>query len=360
VQAALHYGKVFHVKHLENITDEERWQIALSKDRRFDGAFVTGVHSTGIYCRPSCPARAPLRKNVRFYATPTDAGLAGLRPCKRCSPDSQSAEEACVLAAIAAIRDEVAQGRTMTLDALADLTGYAPTHFQRLFKRTVGLSPAAFARACREERVREALSAGQSVLKALSNAGYAGSKQFYAETKGRLGMAPSDWSKGGAGRVVHWAVLATSLGEMLVAATEKGVCCLAFGEGEAELRARFPRAELVAAGGEFRDLFADVVAAVEQPGPGSAAIPLDVKGTAFQQRVWEELRRIPHGETRSYGELAAALGNPKASRAVGGANGANNVAVLIPCHRVIAADGTLGGYAYGLEIKAELLRREGV
>jgi AraC family transcriptional regulator of adaptative response/methylated-DNA-[protein]-cysteine methyltransferase len=347
---------VFHVKHLENITDEERWQIALAKDRRFDGAFVTGVHSTGIYCRPSCPARAPLRKNVRFYATPADAENAGLRPCKRCSPKTQSAEEACVLAAIAAIRAEGA----MTLEALADLTGYTPTHFQRLFKRTVGMSPAAFARAIREERVRDGLSMGQTVTQALSNAGYAGSKQFYAETKGRLGMAPSDWSKGGAGRVVHWAVLPTSLGPMLVGATEKGVCCLAFGEGEAALRARFPRAELVAAGDDFRELFAQVVAAVEQPGPGSAAIPLDVKGTAFQQRVWEELRRIPHGETRSYGELAAALGNPKASRAVGGANGANNVAVLIPCHRVIAADGTLGGYAYGLAIKAELLKREGV
>ena len=344
------------MKHLENITDDERWQIALAKDRRFDGAFVTGVHSTGIYCRPSCPARAPLRKNVRFYATPADAEQVGLRPCKRCSPKTQSAEEACVLAAIAAIRAEGA----MTLEALADLTGYTPTHFQRLFKRTVGMSPAAFARAIREERVRAGLSMGQTVTQALSNAGYAGSKQFYAETKGRLGMAPSDWSKGGVGRVVHWAVLATSLGPMLVAATEKGVCCLAFGEGEAALRARFPRAELVAAGEDFRELFAQVVAAVEQPGPGSAAIPLDVKGTAFQQRVWEELRRIPHGETRSYGELAAALGNPKASRAVGGANGANNVAVLIPCHRVIASDGTLGGYAYGLEIKAELLRREGV
>jgi AraC family transcriptional regulator of adaptative response/methylated-DNA-[protein]-cysteine methyltransferase len=172
-------------------------------------------------------------------------------------------------------------------------------------------------------------------------------------------MAPSDWSKGGAGRVVNWAVLPTSLGDMLVAATEKGVCCLAFGESEAELAARFPKAQLVPAGKDFRQLFAQVVEAVEQPGPGSAAIPLDVKGTAFQQRVWEELRRIPHGETRSYGELAAALGNPKASRAVGGANGANHVAVLIPCHRVIAADGTLGGYAYGPAIKAELLRREG-
>lgn len=338
-----------------NISDEERWQAMLAKDRRFDGAFVTGVHSTGIYCRPSCPARAPLRKNVRFYATAWDAEAAGLRPCKRCSPNMQSAEEACVLAAIAAIRDRGA----MTLDELSDLTGYAPTHFQRLFKRTVGLSPAAFARAWREERVREALAKGLNVTEALSEAGYGGTGQFYAETKGRLGMSPSDWSKGGAGRVVNWAVLETSLGPMLVAATEKGVCCLAFGEGEAELQARFPKAQLVPAGEDFRELFETVVAAVEQPGPGSAAIPLDVKGTAFQQRVWEELRRIPHGETRSYGELAAALGNPKASRAVGGANGANHVAVLIPCHRVIAADGTLGGYAYGLEIKAELLRREG-
>lgn len=343
------------VTHRADITDDQRWQAMLAKDRKFDGAFVAGVHSTGIYCRPSCPARAPLRRNVRFYASARDAEAAGLRACKRCSPNTQSAEEACVLAAIAAIR---AQG-AMTLEALADLTGYAPTHFQRLFKRTVGLSPAAFARALREERVREALAKGLNVTEALSEAGYGGSGQFYAEAKGRLGMKPSDWSKGGAGRVVHWAVLATSLGSMLVAATEKGVCCLAFGEGEAELRARFPKAQLVPAGEDFRALFAEVLAAVEQPGPGSAAIPLDVHGTAFQQRVWEELRRIPHGETRSYGELAAALGNPKASRAVGGANGANHIAVLIPCHRVIAADGTLGGYAYGLEIKAELLRREG-
>ncbi|WP_296720451.1 bifunctional transcriptional activator/DNA repair enzyme AdaA [Erythrobacter sp.] len=344
------------MKHLANITDDDRWRIVLAKDRRFDGVFVTGVHSTGIYCRPSCPARVPLRRNVRFYSSSKGAEDAGLRACKRCSPDAQSAEEACVLAAIAAIR---AQG-AMTLAALSELTGYAPAHFQRLFKRSVGMSPAAFARACREERVREALSAGQSVTEALEDAGYSGQKQFYAETKGRLGMAPSDWSKGGAGKRVHWAVLPTTLGPMLVAATDKGVCCLAFGEGEAELRIRFPRAELIPAGEDFRALFAAVVAAVEQPGPGSAAIPLDVKGTAFQQRVWEELRRIPHGETRSYGALAALLGNSKASRAVGGANGANHVAVLIPCHRVIASDGTLGGYAYGLEIKAELLRREGV
>lgn len=350
-------GTVFHVKHSANMTDEDRWQIVQAKDRRFDGAFVTGVHSTGIFCRPSCPARLPLRRNVRFYATPAGATAAGLRPCKRCSPDTLSAEEACVLAAIAAIRERGA----MTLDQLASLTGYTATHFQRLFKRSTGLSPAAFAKACREDRVRDALSRGLTVTEALAQAGYAGSGAFYNETRGRLGMGAGEWARGGAGKRIHWAVMATTLGPMLVAATDKGVCCLAFGEGEAELRARFPKADLAPAGEDFSALFARVLAAVEQPGAqisGSAAIPLDVHGTAFQQRVWEELRRIPPGETRSYGELAAALGQPGASRAVGGANGANHVAVLIPCHRVIAADGSLGGYAYGLEIKAELLRRE--
>ncbi len=339
----------------QNLTDDDRWQIAMAKDRRFDGAFVTGVHSTGIYCRPSCPARAPLRKNVRFYATPSDAEAAGLRACKRCSPNTQSAEEACVLAAIKAIREN----GSMTLDQLADLTGYSPTHFQRLFKRTVGLSPAAFARALREEKVRGALEAGASVTDALYEAGYGSASRFYDDTKGRLGMNASDWRDGGKGRVVHWSIVTTSLGEMLVAATDKGVCCLSFGEGEAELRARFPKAELVPASEDFRALFDRVIAAVEEPGSDNSHIPLDVHGTAFQQRCWQALREIPPGETRSYGEQAAMLGNPKASRAVGSANGANKIAVLIPCHRVVPASGGVGGYAYGPKIKAELLRREG-
>ena len=298
--------------------------------------------------------RAPYRENVRFYATPADAETAGLRACKRCSPKTQSAEEACVLAAIAVIRERGAQ----TLEQLSDLTGYSPTHFQRLFARTVGLSPAAFARALREERVRTALQDGDSVTQALYAAGYSSASRFYADMEGKLGMGASEWRRGGAGRVIHWSVLATSLGEMLIAATERGVCCLSFGEGEADLRARFPKADLVQGGEDFAALFEQVIAAVEQPGGDVSAIPLDVEGTAFQQRVWHALRAIPPGETRSYGELAAALGNPKASRAVGAANGANRVAVLIPCHRVIAADGKLGGYAYGSTIKTELLRRE--
>ncbi|MEP4784130.1 MAG: methylated-DNA--[protein]-cysteine S-methyltransferase, partial [Erythrobacter sp.] len=190
-------------------------------------------------------------------------------------------------------------------------------------------------------------------------AGFSAPSRFYDGMKDKMNMTASDWSNGGEGRTVHWAVMETTLGDMLVAATDLGVCCLSFNEGEAELRARFPKAELVQGSAEFRDLFAKVLNAVEEPGSAAAdTIPLDVKGTAFQQRCWQALREIPAGETRSYGEQAAMLGNPKASRAVGSANGANNIAVLIPCHRVVQANGSIGGYAYGPEIKRELLKRE--
>lgn len=351
------HGKTLGMADNSSLDDEARWQIALVKDRRFDGVFITGVHSTGIYCRPSCPARMPLRKNVRFYANCEAAEAAGLRACKRCAPDQQSREEAAVLSAIAAIKSS---SKPPSLDRLGALTGYSPAHFQRLFKRATGLSPAAYARALREERVRDALASEASVTDAIYEAGYDAPSRFYENMEGKLGMTASDWSGGGAGRTVHWAVMDTSLGDMLVAATDVGVCCLSFGEGEAELRARFPNAELRKGGEEFRNLFAQVLAAVEEPGSAAAhAIPLDVKGTAFQQRCWQALRQIPAGETRSYGEQAAMLGNPKASRAVGSANGANNIAVLIPCHRVVPASGGVGGYAYGPEIKAELLKREG-
>jgi len=337
----------------EQLTDDDCWRIALAKDRRFDGVFVTGVHSTGIYCRPSCPARAPLRKNVRFYATPDMAEAAGLRACKRCAPDQQSRDEAAVMQVIAILREAE---EPVSLEKLGVATDYSPTHLQRIFTRAVGLSPAAYARALRRERAGEALVDEARVSDAIYAAGYSAPSRFYEDRKD-MGMSASDWKDGGAGRDIHWSVIGTSLGDMLVAATDKGVCCLAFNEGEAELRARFPKAVLHEGGEQFRVLFEAVTEAVEQPGTGRD-IPLDVKGTAFQQGVWEALRGIPAGETLSYGELAAKLGKPKASRAVGGANGANNIAVLIPCHRVIAADGSLGGYAYGLEIKSELLKRE--
>ena len=337
------------------LSDDERWRIALAKDRSFDGVFVTGVHSTGIYCRPSCPARAPKRENVRFYSTCEEAEAAGLRPCKRCAPEQQSRDERAVLLALEVLRDA---DEAVSLERLGHLTDYSPTHFQRMFTRAVGLSPAAYQRALRRERADAALLEGSSVTQAIYEAGYGAPSRFYEDRKSS-GMRASDWRVGGEGRTVHWSVIETTLGRMLVAATEKGVCCLSFNEGKDELRARFPKAELVEAGEEFRALFARVTAAVEAPRTATTAdIPLDVKGTAFQQACWNALRQIPPGETRSYGEQAAMLGNPKARRAVGSANGANKIAVLIPCHRVIAADGGLGGYAYGTDIKEELLRRE--
>lgn len=339
----------------DQLDDEARWRIALAKDRRFDGAFITGVHSTGIYCRPSCPARAPKRENVRFYATPADAEAAGLRACKRCAPNSVARDERAVLDAIAAIK---AAETPPTLATLATRAGYSPSHFQRVFSAQTGLSPAAYARALRDERAREALTREESVTGAIYEAGFSAPSRFYASTKGRMGMAPSAWADGGRGTTIRWAVVGTSLGRMLVAATDKGVCRLSFEEGEEALRVRFPKAELAEGGADFEDLLAQVVASVEAPGD-FAHIPLDVKGTAFQEACWKALREIPPGETRSYAEIAAAAGNPRAVRAAGSANARNNVAVLIPCHRVVRTGGDIGGYAYGLDIKRELLRREG-
>ncbi|WP_292683683.1 methylated-DNA--[protein]-cysteine S-methyltransferase [Novosphingobium sp.] len=338
------------------IDADEAWSAVVARDRAFDGRFVTGVLTTGIYCRPSCAARHPARGNVRFFADGAAARAAGLRPCKRCLPDDVSRDERAVLSAIAAIK---AAGQPLALAALAAETGYSPSHFQRVFTRHTGLSPAAYARALMAERAAQALSEEGAVTGAIYAAGYSGPSRFYAATEGRLGMAPSAWANGGRGVTIHWAVVPTSLGQMLVAATGKGVCRLSFGEGREALEARFPHAELVEGGAEFAALLAQVIDAVEAPGD-FAHIPLDVKGTAFQEAVWRELRRIPPGETRTYAGLAAAAGNPRAVRAAGSANGANNVAVLIPCHRVIRTGGHLGGYAYGLEIKRKLLAKEGV
>lgn len=338
------------------MTDEDRWAAVLRRDRALDGRFVTGVLTTGIYCRPSCAARHPVRGNVRFFANGAAAREAGLRPCKRCLPDDVARDEGAVLAAIAAIKESE---EPLALADLARRTGYSPTHFQRVFTRHTGLSPAAYARALREERARAALSEGRRVTDAIYDAGFSGPSRFYETMEGRMGMTASAWVNGGKGAAIHWAVVPTSLGDMLVAATDKGVCRLSFDEGREALEERFPAAELIEGGGEFAALLKAVVDAVETPAAGFDHIPIDVKGTAFQEAVWRELRKIPAGETRSYAEIAAAVGKPKAVRAAGSANGANNVAVLIPCHRVVRSDGSLGGYAYGLPIKEELLRREG-
>jgi AraC family transcriptional regulator of adaptative response/methylated-DNA-[protein]-cysteine methyltransferase len=336
------------------LDEAECWRAVLARDRSFDGQFVTGVLSTGIYCRPSCAARHPRRENVRFFSESVEARAAGLRACLRCRPDDRSRDEAAVVQALALLDGAEAP---VSLEALAQATGYAATHFQRVFKRAVGLSPAAYGRARRVERAGNALSSGASVTEAIYEAGFGASSRFYQASEGRMGMTPSAWRDGGRGVTIHWTVVPTTLGEMLVAATGKGVCRLSFDETAEALAARFPLAELTEGGAEFAALVEQVVAAVEKPGD-SRAIPLDVQGTAFQEAVWQELQRIPAGETRTYAQIAAAIGKPGAVRAAGSANGANNVAVLIPCHRVIRSDGAIGGYAYGEAIKRELLRRE--
>lgn len=330
------------------------WAAFLRRDRSFDGQFVGAVKTTRIYCKPSCPVRHPLQKNVVFYAQAAEAKAAGFRACLRCRPDDISHDEVAVKRAL----DLLAEEEVPSLEALAKAVGYAPHHFHRLFKRATGVTPAAYARGKRIERAEVALAENGRVTDAIYEAGYSGPSRFYAETKGRLGMTPSAWKNGGAGAVIRWALVDTSLGRMLVAATEKGICRLSFDEDEGALTARFPKATILPADAAMAELATGAVAAVEHP-DRMPDLPLDVAGTAFQEAVWQELRRIPPGETRSYADIAAAVGKPKAVRAAGSANGANNVAVLIPCHRVIRTDGTLGGYAYGLDRKKKLLELEG-
>ena len=329
------------------------WAAFMARDRFFDGRFVGAVKTTGIYCKPSCAARHPLRENVDFFPDAATARAAGYRACKRCLPDDVSRDEIAVAKAL----ELLAADEPPALEALAAAVGYAPHHFHRLFKRATGATPAGYARALKAKRAGEALIQQGRVTDAIYDAGYSGPSRFYAETGKRMGMTPSAWRGGGVGVTIRWAVAQTSLGPMLVAATEKGICRLSFDENADELTRRFPRATIHPGDAAMADLVAGAVQAVEQPGR-MATLPLDVAGTAFQQAVWAELMKIPPGETRSYAQIAAAVGRPAAVRAAGSANGANNVAVLIPCHRVVRTDGTLGGYAYGLERKAKLLERE--
>ncbi|MDN3644910.1 bifunctional DNA-binding transcriptional regulator/O6-methylguanine-DNA methyltransferase Ada [Pontixanthobacter aestiaquae] len=330
------------------------WEAFMRRDRSFDGRFVGAVRTTGIYCKPSCPVRHPKRENVEFFFEAAEARTAGFRACMRCRPDDLSRDREAVVQAICLIERA---GGTIRLDKLAAEVGYAPHHFHRLFKRDTGLTPAQFGRSLKSRLAEGSLRSGTSVTDAIYGAGFSAPSRFYDTMEGRLGMSPSAWKNGGKDVAIHWAVVDTYLGKMLVAATEKGVCRLSFNESESDLAERFPSADLIQGGDDFSALLSDVIAAVETPGD-ARHIPLDVQGTAFQEAVWQELRKIPPGETRSYAEIAAAAGNPKAVRATGSANGANTVAVLIPCHRVVRSDGSLGGYAYGTNIKEELLKRE--
>jgi AraC family transcriptional regulator, regulatory protein of adaptative response / methylated-DNA-[protein]-cysteine methyltransferase len=337
------------------INPDSAWHAVMGRDRSADGTFVTGVLTTGIYCRPSCAARHPRRENVRFFASGAEARAAGLRPCKRCLPDDINREEAAMAEALRLLGEAE---ETLSLEALAASVGYSPFHFQRLFKRRVGVTPAAYARALRSRRTEAALDGSERITDAIYEAGYSGPSRFYAETGSRLGMTPSSWRSGGRGETIRWAVAETWLGAMLVAATDRGICRLSFDEDEEALRRRFPHARIERGGEELHALVGRAVAAVAAP-ERPHDLPLDVRGTAFQEAVWRELARIPSGESLSYAALAARAGNPAAVRAAGTACGANQIAVLIPCHRARRGDGTPGGYAYGIDRKARLIEREG-
>ena len=339
---------------MNTIDPTAAWAAFTARNRAFDGMFVGAVKTTGIYCKPSCPARHPLPHNVEYFADGAGARAAGYRACLRCRPDEVGRDREAVARAIRLI--EGADGLP-ALHELAAQVGYAPHHFHRLFKRDVGVTPIAYARALRAKRTETVLKEASTVTEAIYDAGFESPSRFYADAPDRLGMTPSAWRRGGAGVTIRYAIVETVLGKMLLAATAKGICRLSFDEDESELHRRFPHAIIEVGGEAMADLVAGAVAACERPAT-MPDLPLDVAGTAFQQAVWQELRRIPPGETRSYAQIAAAVGKPAAVRATGSANGANNVAVLIPCHRVIRADGSLGGYAYGLERKEELLRRE--
>lgn len=334
---------------------EAAWAAFEARDRSQDGRFVVAVRTTGIYCKPSCPARHPKRENVDFYQTPSEARSAGFRACLRCKPDEVGRDREAVARAVELI--EQAEEPPL-LAHIAAAVGYAPHHFQRLFTRDMGVSPAAYARAVRAKRAQSHLDEEKTVTEAIYDAGYAAPSRFYADAKDRMGMTPSAWRDGGRGETIRYVVKQSPLGPLLIAATPKGICRLSFDENPEGLKRRFPNAVVMEDDGEIADWADAALAQVEHPTAHN--LPIDVRGTAFQEKVWQQLRKIPLGETRSYADIAEAIGDPNATRAVGTANGANPVAILVPCHRVIRSDGSLGGYAGGLPRKIKLLEAEGV
>ena len=342
-------------------TDALRWEALRARDRRADGSFVYSVRTTGVYCRPSCGARSARPENVRFFATPAEARAAGFRACKRCRPDETEQPTRAEQAVAKACRLIEAAEEAPGLAELAHASGLSPFHFHRLFKALTGVTPMAYAAECRARRVRKELGRSGTVTRAIYAAGYNSNGRFYAEANGRLGMTPRSFRDGGKGTEIQFATGSCSLGRILVAATERGIAAIAFGDDDAalerDLKARFPHAALVPAAPSFQTTLAAVIEAVETPARG-LDLPLDIRGTAFQSRVWQVLREIPPGATASYAAIAERIGKPKAVRAVAAACAANRLAVAIPCHRAIRSDGGLAGYAWGSERKRALLARE--
>ena len=342
--------------------DASRWDAVVARDRRADGTFVYCVKTTGVYCRPSCAARLARRENVSFHPTCDAAEAAGYRPCKRCRPGDAAADSR-LAGVVAQLCRLIETSETApTLAALAREAAMSPFHLQRVFKRITGLSPRDYAIAHRAQRVRDSLNPDTTVTEALYAAGYGSSGRFYENADAALGMEPSRYRSGGDGADIRFAVARCSLGCVLVGTSEKGVCAVYLGDSPDELanelKARFPSARLVAGDPAFGRLVSDVVSLVEHP-ERAVDLPLDIRGTAFQHRVWQTLRQIPPGTTVTYAELAARAGAPDAVRAVANACAANVLAVAVPCHRVVRSDGGVGGYRWGVERKRALLDREG-
>ncbi len=347
---------------ITTMTDEDRWTAVTA---RTDADFYYSVRTTGVYCRPSCAARRPRRENVAFHATPAAAEQAGFRPCRRCRPDEAPASErraATVAVACRAIEAGLAEGSPPpSVDGLAVAAGMSRSHFHRAFKEVTGLTPKAYAVEVRNRRVRGSLAATGTVTDAIYDAGFNSNGRFYATSSATLGMTPTDFRAGGAGTTIRFSVGECSLGSVLVAATDLGVCTISLGDDPNalvhDLEDRFPRATITGSDGDFERWMSAVVALVDDPRVG-LDLPLDVRGTAFQQRVWLALRDIPAGSTQTYSQVAAAIGAPTAVRAVAAACAANKLAVAIPCHRVVRTDGSLSGYRWGIDRKRLLLERE--
>jgi AraC family transcriptional regulator of adaptative response/methylated-DNA-[protein]-cysteine methyltransferase len=343
-------------------SDAERWDAVQRRDPLADGQFWYSVSSTGVYCRPSCGARPALRRNVSFHDSCIDAQQAGFRACLRCKPDQPPLAERHAQAVAQACRLIDAAEDAPDLDSLAQACAMSRFHFHRIFKAHTGITPKAYAAAGRARRLQQGLAQAPSVTDALYAAGFNSSGRFYAAADGVLGMTPKAFRAGGSGASIRFAIGACSLGAILVAATDKGICAILLGDDPdllaRDLQDRFPRAELRGAEADFEATVATVVGFVESPALGFD-LPLDVRGTAFQQRVWQALRAIPSGSTVSYAELAERVGVPSGARAIAGACAANPVAVAIPCHRVVRQDGSISGYRWGVERKAALLKREG-
>ena len=343
-------------------SDEARWRALRVKDAKADGQFVYAVRTTGVFCRPNCAAKLALRANVVFFDSCAEAERAGFRACKRCRPKGESQTERETEAANRACRMIQQAERTVRLAELAEAVGLSRFHFQRVFKKVVGLSPRQYAIALRDKRARAELQRGVSVTQAVYAAGYNASSRFYERSNRALGMKPREFQSKGNGLKIRYAIVESALGLVLVAGTERGICCVHFGamrsELERHLKESLARAELVQGDAEFERWVKAVVKRIDGNKSG-AMLPLDVKGTAFQHRVWNALQEIPVGATSTYTKLATKLGKPSAVRAVARACASNPLAVVVPCHRVVRSDGALAGYRWGLDRKQKLLEREG-